>query len=65
MDALTTKQPLTTCSFEDKRYGCELPEGKDELESSFSSACKDTCKRQEEQSLTQFSFALGEFQFKA
>lgn len=58
-DALT-EQPLNISSSEDKRYGCELPEGEDEPESSFSSVCKDTCRRQEEQSLTQFSFALGD-----
>lgn len=42
LGALTTKQPQTICSFEDKRYGCELPEGEDEPESSFSSVCTGT-----------------------
>lgn len=60
MHALTTKQPLTICSFEDTRYACELPEGEDEPESSFSTVCKDACKRQEERSLPQFSSALGD-----
>lgn len=41
-------------------YGCELPEGEDEPESSFTSVCKGMYERQEEQSLTQFSLALGD-----
>jgi len=56
----------------EKRYGSELPEGEEETESSFSGVYKDTspprplvkgkrCSFQKaEQSLIQFSFALGD-----
>lgn len=69
MDALITKQLLTICSFEGKRYGCELPEGKDEPESSFSGVCKDTfstvCKGKKRKVSLSFHLLWETFQFRA